>query len=79
MEPDGRYRPESWISEKAEEGIPLRPKSKEGTDGHRFRELQRLNRVYGKATWGKRNGVTKIKLRNRIVTHCGISLIRGGR
>ena len=29
MEHDGRYGPELWISDQAEEGKPLRPKFKE--------------------------------------------------
>jgi len=30
--------------------------------GRSIRELKRLNRIYGKATWRKRKGIAKIKL-----------------
>ncbi len=30
--------------------------------GRSIRDLKRLNRVYGKTTWGKRKGVAKIRL-----------------
>lgn len=32
------------------------------TSGRGIRELKRLNRIYGKATWRKKKGIAKIKL-----------------
>ena len=32
--------------------------------GHSIRELRRLNRIYGNATWRKRKGIAKIKLQD---------------
>jgi hypothetical protein len=35
--------------------------------GRSIRELRRLNRIYGKATWRKRKGIAKIRLEDGTV------------
>jgi len=46
MEHGGRYRPESWISDKAEEENPPRAKFKESPGGHRHDRTSRISRPH---------------------------------
>jgi len=46
MEPGGRYRPESLISEKAEEENPPRANFKKNPGGHRHDRTGRISRPH---------------------------------